>query len=87
MLILSVDPISLGLLKTPGEIGADIAVGEAQALGNDLNFGGPYVGFLATKSKYLRKMPGRKRADMDGNGRITAADARKILRISARLDK
>ena len=59
MLILSVDPISLGLLKTPGEIGADIAVGEAQALGNDLNFGGPYVGFLATKSKYLRKMPGR----------------------------
>ena len=59
MLILSVDPISLGILKSPGEIGADIAVGEAQSLGNDLNFGGPYVGFLATKSKYLRKMPGR----------------------------
>lgn len=59
MLIMSVDPISLGVLKTPGEIGADIVVGEAQSLGNPLNFGGPYVGFLASKSKYTRKMPGR----------------------------
>ena len=59
MLIMSVDPISLGVLKTPGEIGADIVVGEVQSLGNPLNFGGPYVGFLASKSKYTRKMPGR----------------------------
>lgn len=74
MLILSVDPISLALLKTPGEIGADIAVGEAQSLGNDLNFGGPYVGFLATKSKYLRKMPGRivgQSLDADGKRAYT----------------
>lgn len=70
MLIMSVDPISLGLLKTPGEIGADIVVGEAQCLGNSLNFGGPYVGFMATKCKYTRKMPGRivgETIDSEGN--------------------
>ncbi|MDO4720106.1 MAG: aminomethyl-transferring glycine dehydrogenase subunit GcvPA [Peptostreptococcaceae bacterium] len=58
-LILSVDPLSLGLLKTPGELKADIAVGEGQALGNSLNYGGPYLGFIAATNKFLRKMPGR----------------------------
>ncbi len=59
MLIHYTDPISLGILKSPREWNADIAVGEAQCLGNALNFGGPYLGFLATTSKLARKMPGR----------------------------
>jgi glycine dehydrogenase subunit 1 len=58
-LIASCDPISLGLLKSPGAQGADIAVGEAQPLGNPVSFGGPYVGYFAVKEKWLRKMPGR----------------------------
>ncbi|HIC95348.1 TPA: aminomethyl-transferring glycine dehydrogenase subunit GcvPA [Candidatus Bipolaricaulota bacterium] len=58
-LIVSANPISLGLLKPPGEFGADIVVGEGQALGNPPNFGGPLLGLFATREKYLRQMPGR----------------------------
>lgn len=59
LLIVSCDPISLGILKSPGECGADIVIGDGQALGNNLNYGGPYLGFMATTKKYLRKLPGR----------------------------
>lgn len=51
--------MSLGLITPPGEMGADIVVGEGQSIGNALNFGGPYVGLFATKSQYVRQMPGR----------------------------
>jgi glycine dehydrogenase subunit 1 len=53
------EAVSLGLVKPPGEMGADIAVGEGQSIGNALNFGGPYVGLFACKKKYVRQMPGR----------------------------
>jgi len=57
--IVSTDPIAGGVLKPPGAFDADIVVGEGQALGIPLQYGGPYLGLLATREKYLRKMPGR----------------------------
>ncbi|PKP78153.1 MAG: aminomethyl-transferring glycine dehydrogenase [Alphaproteobacteria bacterium HGW-Alphaproteobacteria-3] len=61
--------VSLGAVTPPGEMGADIVVGEGQSIGNGLNFGGPYVGLFATREKYVRQMPGRlcgETVDADG---------------------
>lgn len=63
------DALSLAIAKTPGALGADICVGDGQAFGNGLSYGGPYVGFMATTTKHVRKLPGRicgESKDLDG---------------------
>lgn len=59
LVVAVVDPLTLGVLAPPGEWGADVAVGEGQGLGNELSFGGPYLGFLASRRDHLRRLPGR----------------------------
>ncbi len=74
------EPISLGLVESPGAMGADIVAGEGQSLGNGLNFGGPYVGLFATREKFVRQMPGRLA------GQTVDAEGRRgfVLTLSAR---
>ncbi len=67
--ISQVDPVTLGILASPGECGVDVAIGEGQSLGNRLDFGGPSFGFFAALEPYLRRMPGRiagETADVEG---------------------
>jgi glycine dehydrogenase subunit 1 len=69
LIVVVTEVVSLGLLKSPGEMGADIVVAEGQSIGNALNFGGPYVGLFATRDQYVRQMPGRlcgETVDADG---------------------
>ncbi|HET9288129.1 MAG TPA: aminomethyl-transferring glycine dehydrogenase subunit GcvPA, partial [Gaiella sp.] len=71
LLIVAVaEVVALGLLKSPGEMGADIVAAEGQSIGNGLNFGGPYVGLFATREKFVRQMPGRIAGEtVDAEGR------------------
>ncbi|OGQ36628.1 MAG: glycine dehydrogenase (aminomethyl-transferring) [Deltaproteobacteria bacterium RIFCSPHIGHO2_12_FULL_43_9] len=68
-IVVNNNPTSLGLFEAPGNLGADIVVGEAQAFGNEIGFGGPHVGFFATKDEFVRTMPGRLVGEtMDNRG-------------------
>ena len=70
LLVVSVNPVALGMLTPPGELGADIVTGECQPLGSPLSFGGPYVGLFACRQRHLRQMPGRiVGRTVDGQGR------------------
>ncbi|WP_428152185.1 aminomethyl-transferring glycine dehydrogenase subunit GcvPA [Brevundimonas sp.] len=69
LIVVVTEAVSMGLLKSPGEMGADIVAAEGQSIGNALNYGGPYVGLFATREKLIRQMPGRlcgETVDADG---------------------
>jgi glycine dehydrogenase subunit 1 len=70
LIVVTTEAVSLGLLKSPGEMGADIVAAEGQSIGNGLNFGGPYVGLFATREKFIRQAPGRLTGEtVDADGR------------------
>jgi glycine dehydrogenase subunit 1 len=69
LLVAAVDPVSLSIVRPPGEWGADIVVGEGQSLGNEISYGGPLLGFIACRGEFIRQMPGRivsATTDVDG---------------------
>lgn len=69
LIVVVTEAVSMGLLKSPGEMGADIVAAEGQSIGNALNFGGPYVGLFACREKLVRQMPGRLTGEtVDANG-------------------
>ncbi len=72
LIVIMNDPVSLGLLEAPGVLGADIVAGEAQAFGNAVSFGGPFLGFITAREKYLRQMPGRMCGVAEDNNGKTA---------------
>jgi len=80
LIVVVTEPVALGLIRAPGEMGADIVVGEGQSIGVGLNFGGPYLGLFATRERYVRQMPGRLA------GETVDADGRRgfVLTLSAR---
>jgi glycine dehydrogenase subunit 1 len=70
LIVVATEAVAFGLLKSPGAMGADIAVAEGQSIGNALNFGGPYVGLFATRERFVRQMPGRLCGEtVDAEGR------------------
>lgn len=70
LIVVTTEAVSYGLLKSPGEMGADIAVAEGQSIGNALNFGGPYIGLFTCREKLVRQMPGRLCGEtVDAQGR------------------
>ncbi|MDR3511102.1 MAG: aminomethyl-transferring glycine dehydrogenase subunit GcvPA [Caulobacteraceae bacterium] len=70
LIVVTTEAVSLGLLKSPGEMGADIVAAEGASIGNGLNFGGPYVGLFATREKFIRQAPGRLTGEtLDADGR------------------
>jgi len=70
LIVVVPEVVSLGLMKSPGEMGADIVVGEGQSIGNALSFGGPYLGLFTTRQKFVRQMPGRLSGEtQDANGK------------------
>ena len=69
LLVVSTDPVAMGMFSPPGDFGADVVTGEGQAIGVPMSFGGPFIGLFATRNEYLRQMPGRivgKTVDTDG---------------------
>lgn len=80
MYIMGCNPIALAIMKTPKDCGADVAVGEGQPLGMPLSYGGPYLGFMATLNKHMRKLPGR----IVGQTTDSRGDVAYVLSLQAR---
>ncbi|MGH2704796.1 MAG: aminomethyl-transferring glycine dehydrogenase subunit GcvPA [Actinomycetota bacterium] len=80
LLVVSFDPLAAGILEAPGALGADVVTGEGQSLGGSLNYGGPYLGILATRTEHVRRVPGRivgATVDVDGTpGYVLTLQAR-----------